>query len=128
MKPEPVTFENMVAVLLRELPELKPIYDREIERWGEVMGQHIMYRYVMYAAIEAQLTSRDCPDRALLKKIFAFLESLIDHPEAHVQEVAHQSVCDHICGDEVILQRAQPYMGKKTKALCAMISGDRPKL
>lgn len=127
MKPGAITYENMVTTMLRELPELKPLYDRELERRGEEIGQHIMYRYVMYAAIEEQLKSQSRPDAALLKKVFAFLESLIEHPEAHVREVAHQSVCDKICSDEVVLQKAQPFMGKKTKVLCLSISGGRPK-
>lgn len=127
MKSDPITYENMVAALIRELPELKPIYDRELARWGEEMGQHIMYRYVMYAAIEDAL-KKGPEDAALLKRIFDFLERLIEHREAHVREVAHQSVCDKICADEVVLQKAQRYMGKRAKKLCELISGpDEPR-
>ena len=123
MKSEAITFENMVAVLIRTLPELKPVYDGELQLRGEEIGQHIIYRYVMYAEIERQLKLAQTPDEPLLRRLFSFLEILANHPEEAVQEVAHNSVCEKICSDEVVLQKAMKYAGKRTKEFCGLIIG-----
>lgn len=120
MKSQPITYKNMTAALIRELPELKPLYDRELARWEEEMGQHIMYRYIMYAAIEAELKGPQ-PNEDLLRRIFGFLEQIANHSDIDVQAVAQQSVCEKICSDEVVLQKALRFMGKRTRELCDLI-------
>jgi hypothetical protein len=120
VKSRPITYETMTAALVEELPELKPIYDRELERWEEEMGQHVMYRYVMYSAIEAELKDAH-PNENLLRKIFDFLELLADHSDMRVRAVAQESVCGKICSDEVVLQKALRFMGKRTRELCGLI-------
>ena len=130
MKSESITYANMTAALIRELPELKPIYDREMERWGgQEEGPHIVYNDVMYEAIKQQLKSESRADEAFLRKIFAFLEVIANHPDEEVNTVAHSAVCEPICCDEVVLQKAQLFMGKRTREFCAMIiAPNQPRL
>lgn len=62
----------------------------------------------------------------MLHKIFDFLEMLANHPEEHVQEVVHNSVCEALCSDELALQRARKYMGPATKGFCKAIVTWKP--
>lgn len=123
MNSEDISFQNMTQKLLEALPELTSYYDRALaanEDDGEWSGQHIAYEEVMSKAIKEMLRA-DKPDERLLHKIFDFLEMLAKHPEEHVQEVAHNSVCEPICSDELTLQRARKYMGPTTKDFCKAI-------
>jgi hypothetical protein len=116
----------MTRVLVENFPELRPAYERELSRWGEEMGQHVMYRYILFDAIVdlCRKSPPDADDR--LRRLFAFLETLCVHPDANVQEVAHNSVCEHICGAPEVLQRSRPYMRPATREFCREIRALTP--
>lgn len=119
-----ISFSNMVAKLLVAVPELQKIHDREVASWdGAWPGQHIAYARVVSDTISAMLRAKSPEDGQLLGKIFGFLEILANHPDEHVQEVVHNSVCESICSDELVLQKARKYMGPSTKKFCRDIVG-----
>lgn len=123
--PTEISFNNMVEKLLESVPELKQIHDRELRSWeGEWPGQHIAYARVVSDTIAAMLRGDSEEDPNLLIKIFNFLEILANHPDEHVQEVVHNSVCEDICSDELVLQKAGRFMGVTTKKFCRDIIGN----
>lgn len=130
MKRENISFKNMTEKLLEAIPELQAFHDRALaltEHDGVWSGQHIAYEEVVSKTIK-ELLRQEKPDERLLRKIFDFLEMLANHPEEHVQEVVHNSVCEPICSDELTLQRARKYMGSTTKDFCkAIVTWEPPK-
>ncbi|MBI5624484.1 MAG: hypothetical protein HY924_11960 [Elusimicrobia bacterium] len=130
MNPKNITFENMTEKLLEAIPELRASHDRVlalVEPDGVWSGQHIAYEEVVSKTIK-ELLLREKPDERLLRKIFDFVEMLASHPEEHVQEVIHNSVCEPICSDELTLQRARNYMGPATKEFCkSIVTWEPPK-
>jgi len=76
----------------------------------------------LYAHIERLLKS-ERPDITALERAFSFLELLMSHSDAKVRDVADQSVCENIACDEVVLQKAQRYVGEATKKACAEYIG-----
>lgn len=131
MRREDISFKNMTEKLLEAIPELRAFHDRALtlaEPDGEWSGPHIAYEEVVSKAIKEQLR-QEKPDERLLRKIFDFLEMLANHPEEHVQEVVHNSICEPICSDEMTLQRARKFMGPTTKDFCkAIVTWEPPKI
>lgn len=122
MKSEEITYENMVDKMIEALPELRSAFAKESASWTEVQGPHIIYSFVLYDSLKSAMNALEA-NQALIQRIFDFLEILANHPEEHVQEVVHNSVCENICSDEIVLQKAQKFMGKRTREFCAMILG-----
>lgn len=128
MKREEVTFDNMVTKVLEAIPELRSFHDRALalnESDGVWSGQHAAYEEVVSKAIK-EMFQLEKPDERVLRKIFDFLEMLATHADERVQEVAHNSVCESLCSDELALQRARKYMGPATKEFCKSIVTWRP--
>ena len=118
MKHSDITFQNMTQKLLEAVPELKSFHDRALAaEGGEWTGKHIAYHEVVSKAVKEALRS-EVVDDCLLHKIFDFVEMLATHPAEHVQEVVHDSVCEPICSDELVRQRAGKYIGPATKNFC----------
>lgn len=127
MKTSDITFRNMVHKLPEAIPELKAAYQAQIEWWGEEEpAAHPAYSRIVTDTIKKMFRTDAAEDAALLRKIFDFLELLANHPEEHVQEVVHNSVCEALCSDEAVLQKTQRYMGPTVKEFCKSISTWEP--
>ena len=124
MKAERITYGNLVEKMIDKIPELRDALEKESASWTEKQGPHILYGLVLFPALKSMLSAAE-PDANLIQRVFDFLEILANHSEERVQEVVHNSVCENICSDEIVLQKAQKFMGPRTKIFCAMILGDR---
>lgn len=120
MSLEEIAYENMNRKVLEALPELGEAYRSEAAKGHDVDGPHVLFGMLFSKVLPALFASEDVND-ALLKRIFSFLEVLANHPDVEIQNVIYLSVCEDLCCDEAVLQRAQKYMGKTTKRFCAEI-------
>ncbi len=120
MKTEEVTLDNMAQKMIEALPELKTAYDKEVAAWTKSQGAHVLFSFVLFDSLKPLLKVEEV-DALLVQKIFAFVELLAKHPDEKVQEVVYFSVCENICADEIVLQKAQHFMGKKTREFCELI-------
>lgn len=120
MKTEDITFENMADKMVEAIPELRAAYEKEVATWTQKQGAHLLLSFVLFESLKTSLKA-DHTDDALVRKIFDFVELLAKHPDEKVQEVVYFSVCENICADEIVLQRAQGFMSKKTREFCDMV-------
>lgn len=118
-----ITYDNMVEKLPEAIPELKERFEQEMSSLGDKDLSYVVYSFVLYRHIEELLKADQNEDQ--LRKVFAFLETILTHPDARVRDVADQSICENICSDEVILQRAQRYLGPAAKKSCADYMGHK---
>lgn len=124
MNSSEITFENMSDKLVEVFPELKDRHDKETE-WLDSDNHYLLYSFVFYRYIEDMLKSPN-PNDQILHRMFEFIEQLVAHENLDVRDVAHHSICTKIVSSELVLQKAQKYMGAQTKKLCAGISSDAP--
>lgn len=110
---EKVLYENLAEKLVEVVPEIRPQYESERQWWGEDMpGAHIIYGDVLDPYLISLLES--CDQEDTLKRIFAFLEELANHEDAHVQEVVAVTVCEDLGANKKLLEKARKYMGDTT--------------
>lgn len=114
-----LTLHNMVDKLIELFPELKDRCTKETE-WLDKDNGHLLYNFVLYGYIEESFAS-DREDKILMQRIFDFIEALLDQPDMGIKNVVHD-ICESISSDEIVLQKAQKYMGPNTKTLCRQIS------
>lgn len=124
MKTSDIDFRNMSDKLIELFPELKGRHRQETE-WLDNDNHYMLYSLVFFKAIEDMLLLEK-PDEPLLRRMFDFIELLVNHPDLDIRDVAHHSICVKIANSEVVLQRVQRYLGSKTKDLCADIASDTP--
>lgn len=118
MTPAELTYQNMVERLPEAVPELRDRFQEERAWLSDKNLAYVIYEFVLYKHIE-DLLKRPREDAPALERAFAFLETVLTHPDARVRDVGDQSVCEAICSDEVVLQKAQRYMGPAAKKSCA---------
>lgn len=120
MKPEEIRYEDLSALMVKAIPEVAQAYEKELHWWkDEKPGQHIIFADILVPHIVSLLEKGDRDEE--LKRVFEFLELLANHPDEHVQEVVHNSICEPICSNEVALQKSKKYMGPATVRFCSMI-------
>lgn len=124
MKNTEITFQNMSDKLVELFPELKGRHEAETQ-WLDKDNHYLIYSFVFYRFIEDMFKSGN-EDGPLLRRMFDFVELLVNHQDLEVRDVIHHSICTKIVSSELVLQKAQKYMGKETKELCAGISSDAP--
>lgn len=102
------------AALVLAVPELRERYQAEVKGWGEEMGPHVIYGDVLNPYL-AQLL--DAPKDQItdnqLRRVFAFLEELLAHPDPEFADVARTTVAEDLEGDPIRLERARHYMGSR---------------
>lgn len=117
-KLEAITFENMSEKLVEKFPELRPRYEEECKWWeDEVPGQHIIYGDILNPYIVSLLESDEqgsSEHEATLKRIFAFLEELVNHEDEDIQGVVVTTVLEYLDSPKVQLEKARKYMGETT--------------
>jgi hypothetical protein len=111
-----MTYETLVEELLRNIPEVKPMYDKEIEWWdGNGPGPHNIFGDVLNPYL-INLLKQD-EDIILLKKIFHLLESMAKSEDVLVQEVLECTILERLGDDRIILEKARKYMGKASQKM-----------
>lgn len=114
MKAEDITYRTLNEGLFKAVPELSVYNDAAMKGYAED-GPHVMYGMLMSKALPV-LFSKNQDD--VLKRLFAFLETLANHPDSDVQGVIGLTVCQEIVANEVVLQKAQRLMGTRTRHYC----------
>jgi|GEM_PF-780548 len=111
-----MNYSTVDIELIREIPEIKPFYDEELESWDEeIPGQHIIFGNVLDPYLINLLEINE--DKELLGRIFDFLEKMATCSYVKVQDVLGATVLERLGDDKTILKKAQEYMGKETKKM-----------
>ena len=127
MRHQDINYDNMVRKIAEAVPELKPYYERQIAYWrDEPPPVHTAYSQMVFDTLAAALRQSDRSQDDFLKRLFKFLELLATHPDKEIQNVVYVSVCEHICSDELVLQKSQNFMGKTTREFCRDIIKAKP--
>lgn len=123
MSLEAIHYQNLTEKLLEAVPEVVPAYNREMQWWGKDRpGQHIVFHTILTPHIAALLGKHGSESE--LRRVFGFLETLASHSDEEVQNVIAVTMCEDICSDEVMLQKAQPFLGEKTRQFCKSLMGE----
>lgn len=118
-----ITEQNMMEKLLDRIPEAYGRYEEEI-KWLDKDNHWVLYSFVLYRHLEALLKA-DTPDEGQIRKVFAFLEDLLGQQDLTVRNIAEDAVCENICSDEIVLQKAQRFLGPAAKKYCATHMGHK---
>ncbi|WP_391557912.1 hypothetical protein [Robertmurraya sp.] len=122
-----LTYNNIVQEMLKIIPQLQPLYDKELEElWQEegLILPHIAFGDILNPFLisllqKPQELTKD--DEKLLSKIFNFLENMALSEDVKIQEVVSVTVMARIGDDISILKNALKYMGNETKKLSRKI-------
>lgn len=107
---------NVVEMLLQSIPEIKQIYEDEIEWWdGEFPGLHNIFGDVLNPYLVDLL--RNDKNEEILKRVFDFLEDMATCDDEYVKNVLMATVLEYLGDDRKILMASQKYMGSFTKKL-----------
>lgn len=103
-------FDNLSLAMVKEFPELRERYTKELEWWGdEKPGQHVIYGDIFTPYLVDLLESGRGPNQ--LKRAFSFLENMLSCEDVKVQEVAVVTVLEYFHGKPKLLDLAKPYFG-----------------
>ncbi len=114
-----ITTQNLVPKLIEAVPEIKPEATAE---WESRDDNWLVFVHVFYPHIVALLKAERA-DEPQLRRIFGFLELLLGQQNLEARDVAEDAICENICSDEAVLQKAQKYMGASAKKYCATYIG-----
>jgi len=107
-------FRRINEALVEAVPELRDRYQREVAAWGEDMGPHVIYGDVLSPFLSQLLDASDEPGNAeILRRVFAFLEELLAHPDPDFSDVARTTVAEDLESDRSRLERARAFMGPR---------------
>ena len=105
---------NLVEMLILKIPEIKNLYEKEINWWGdEEPGAHNIFGDIVNPYFLCLLKTEETQEH--LKRVFDFLEEMAKSEDKLVQEVLNCTVLERLGDDKEILKRASKYMGQKTK-------------
>lgn len=102
--------------LVSEIPELKEYYYIET-KWqdGDETGSHIVFEDVLVPFIKEQLNNQN---QILLKKVFVFLEEMLNLEDEYSTEVVAFSVMESLYyDDEIVESLFAPFMGTTTNTV-----------
>ncbi|MFA6316574.1 MAG: hypothetical protein WC943_04090 [Elusimicrobiota bacterium] len=117
MTAPPFGYHDIIDRALTALPEFRDSYEKEAKRWTEEpMGPYNVFDIILMPRVVELLKSHG--DEDLLRRTFAFIETLLAHPKQEVRDVAAVGACEELCADELVLQKACRLMGPKTKECC----------
>lgn len=105
-------FRLVNEALVEAVPELRERYQEEIAAWGEEMGPHVIYGDVLNPYLARLLDSPDEPINAeILRRVFAFLETLLANPDRDFSDVARTTVAEDLESNKRRLEHARRFMG-----------------
>ena len=120
MSDEVMNFDTVDKYLMKEFPELKPFYEKELRQWHEwnegeldaftVFGDVLNPYFVNLLKINE--------DKDVINRIFDFLEKMATCDDDSVKELLLEfSVLKELAKDNTILTNSKEYMGKETKRI-----------
>lgn len=116
-----LNYKNIVQELLHLIPQLKPLYDKELEELWQEEGElppHIAFGDILCPLL-IELLSKEMTleNEKLQNEIFQYLENMALSNEVEVQEVVCVTVMARLGDETWVLKKALKYMGKETKQL-----------
>lgn len=118
MRDEVMNFDTVVKSLIKEIPELKPSYEKEL-RWCHCEGLDAItvFEYVLNPYLVDLLRVNE--DKELISRIFNFLEKMTTCDEYLIKEfILEHIVLERLTKNIEILTKSKEYMGKETKRIC----------
>lgn len=108
-----MAFANMSDLLVDAIPEIRPEYEKELDRWGdEKPGQYIIYEDIFKPYLIALLEKGNSEE--ILKRIFAQLEKMALSNDKDVRDLLHIGILETLCYDEDLWVRSEWFMGDET--------------
>ncbi|WP_044478300.1 DUF7674 family protein [Paenibacillus antibioticophila] len=107
-------YNNVVQKMLKVIPEVTPLYEKELEWWDEILP-HIVFGDVVNPYIIRLL--REGNDEQIAKNVFNFLEQMAICSDEKVHEILAVTVLEQLGDDPTILEEARRYMGNETKKI-----------
>lgn len=111
-------YSNLVQKMLRAIPEVNPMYEKELDWWEEILP-HIIFGDVLNPYIITLLREGNADQT--LEKAFDFLEQMAISSDERVQEVLAVTVLEQLGDDPLILEKARQYMGSETREMSTEI-------
>lgn len=107
--------KQLNQLLVDIFPELEGSYHDEVD-WqeGDNTGSHVVYGDVFSPYIETLIAEKMYIE---LKKVFAFIEGIVELDDNYCNEVILFSVLERLAADEKCLLICKKYFGKRTKML-----------
>lgn len=116
----PLEYSELNAELIERFPELFGGYAELKAMWdGDEPGPHVLYGDTLVPYI-AGLLKRDDSELSLLR-VFKFLEELAGSEDRSIRDLLGASVLEGLYGFADVRDRAQEYMGPRTKQLAENI-------
>lgn len=107
-------YNNVVQKMLKAIPEVTPMYEKELDWWDEILP-HIVFGDVVNPYIIRLL--REGNAEQIVQKVFNFLEQMAICSDERVQEILAVTVLEQLGDDPTILGVARQYMGHETKKM-----------
>ncbi|NDI36668.1 DUF7674 family protein [Chengkuizengella sediminis] len=103
---------NLSEELIMKIPELKPLYDKELDDWEEFPGNHNVFGNVLNPFLVELLEKKN--QERLKKRIFQFFEDMALSEDDDVQNVLIVTVLEYLGDSEKCLKEARKLMGNRT--------------
>ncbi|MFG0212972.1 hypothetical protein ACFU8X_07695 [Brevibacillus porteri] len=107
-----MNYDNVIAKLLNDVPQIRPFYEEEMEWLGEELP-HVIFGMVVVPYIIKGLEGNET-----IESIFNFLEEMSLSRDERVQELLVVSVFESLITEREIISFAKSCMRKKTRQLC----------
>lgn len=106
-----MNLDTVVKELIKEIPEIKPFYDRILKQWqGEELIPHIIFEDVLNSYLINLLEINE--NKELISRIFNYLEKITSCEYKKIQDTL-----TYLGYDKTILAKSQEYMGTETKKI-----------
>ncbi|MFN8509827.1 MAG: hypothetical protein U0Z75_04615 [Deinococcaceae bacterium] len=110
-----IKYENLNNYLLRELPEIKEIYEDEKEFWPDnIFVGHFMFGLVINTYIASLLSNLNEENKNALQKTFEALEKIATYGDSESKNIIRSTVCERLGDNPRLLEIARGFMGKNT--------------
>ena len=109
-------YERLPIESVGVIPELRIPLESERRWWsGEPIPPHVFFGDVFSGFLVSELGRDSRPE--LLKRLFAFVEELANHPDIRVQELVQQSVLANLCDGNVSGKQLKNLLGRRSNEL-----------
>lgn len=117
-----LTYKNIVQEMLKIIPQLQPMYEKELEDLWKKEGEippHVAFGNILNPFLMNQLQKQQLTieDEQLLVRIFIFLENMALSNEVEIGNVVCATVMARIGDDINVLKNALKYVGNETRRL-----------
>lgn len=107
--------DTLLNELLENIPELKPMYDKEMEWWEEFPGNHIVFGDLIMPFLIDLINSEI--NSNIVERIFRFFEGMAISQDKDVQNVLVVTILESLGDSKEILSKTREYMGDETLKL-----------